>query len=203
MAARPAVIGAAIHSGWAAIVALGGEPTDPQILLRSRIEMVNEHDPGAKQPYHCVESMELESARQRLDAYTASAQSRAGFALDAIQRDLESRDYQLGALGLLDSSGRTGEGLAIILASHTLIHTADGNHFRTALAAAAQARGLRVHRVNAKTLDGYARAHLSLAADAIDRTLASFRDQVRAPWGADQKKAALLAWTLLSPVQEL
>ena len=202
MGKRHAVIGAAIHSGWAAIVALGDSRSDPQILLRSRIEMVDEHDGGAKQPYHTVESMELELARQRLDAYTASAQSKAGFALDMVQRTLEERGYRLGAVGVLDSSGRTGEGLAAILASHALIHTADGNHFRNALAASAHARGLKVVRMNANTLGDHARAHLSLSQDAIDRTLASFGHQVGAPWGADQKKAALLAWTLLRPAKE-
>ncbi len=202
MATRHAVIGAAVHSGWAAIVALGDRPSDPQLLLRSRIEMVDEHDAGAKQPYHTVESMELESARQRLDAYTASAQSKAGFALDTVLRNLGERGYRLGALGVLDSSGRTGDGLAAILASHALIHTADGNHFRNALAASAQARGWQVLRLNAKTLEDHARAHLALPQEGIDRTLASFGHQVGAPWGADQKKAALLAWTLLQPVKE-
>ncbi|HWW19722.1 MAG TPA: hypothetical protein VNZ06_02860 [Steroidobacteraceae bacterium] len=197
VATRSAALGVAIHSGWAAAVALGNSASDPHILLRSRIEMSDAGVPDSKQPYHAVESLELEHARQRLEAFAASAQTKARAAIEQLRQSAAQRGYQLGSLGILDSSGRSGDTLAAILASHTLIHTADGNHFRRAIASAAHDCGLQVRRLAAKGLDAHAQARLSLSQEAIEGTLTSMGRQIGAPWGADQKKAALLAWTLL------
>ena len=197
VAAGPAAIGAAVHSGWAVIVAMGNTATDPRVLLRSRIELIDEQHPESKQPYHAVESLALAEARRRLDAFEASARGKAQSALDAIDRTLLQQDYRMRSVGILDSSGRAADNLAAILSSHALIHTADGNHFRAAIAAAAELRGLQVTRLAAKALEPHVRTKLSLSADTIARMQTAFGKQLGAPWGADQKQAALLAWSLL------
>jgi hypothetical protein len=100
-------------------------------------------------------------------------------------------------MGVLDSSGRKGASLPLILASHALIHTADGEHFRNALAAAAEVLGLRVSRVPARDVEALAQATLGLPPDLLQHAVADMGRPLGAPWGADQKKAALLGWTLL------
>jgi hypothetical protein len=198
MALHPAAIGAATHSGWAAVVAIGDAALGPLILARTRIEMVDAREPDSKQPYHAIEPLELEHARRRLTAFSASALANAHAALTQMMSELEQQGYRVHSLGILDSSGRTGASLEAILASHALIHTADGNHFRSAIAAAAEQCGLRVRRVAAKDLEQRASAALRLSAHEIHRTLVAFGKQVGPPWGVDQKNAALLAWTQLS-----
>jgi hypothetical protein len=198
MAPHPAAIGAATHSGWAAFVALGDAALGPRILARTRIEMVDAREPDSKQPYHALESLELEQARRRLNAFSASALANAHAALTQMMSELAQQGYRVHSLGILDSSGRIGDSLEAILASHALIHTADGNHFRSALAAAAEQCALRIKRIATKDLEQHASAALGLSADEIHRTLVAFGKQVGAPWGVDQKNAALLAWTQLS-----
>ena len=101
------------------------------------------------------------------------------------------------AAGIIASSGRVGATLEATLASHALIHTADGNHFRDALARGCEALGLTVTRIPQKVLLEHASVTLKKSPQALAATLASLGRGLGAPWGADQKSATLLAWLLL------
>jgi len=197
VAAGVAVMGFAPHSGWAAVVVLGGSHTDARVLVRSRVEMADHRAPESKQPYHAVETLGVEEAARRLDGYMAVAEGMAYAAIQALAEDLSGRGYRVTSVGVLESSGRKGSSLASILASHALIHTADGDHFRKALAAAAERSGLAVSRVRARDLEAQAEARLCRPAPRLREAVSEFGRQVGPPWGADQKMAALLAWLLL------
>jgi hypothetical protein len=196
--ARPAAMSFASHSGWAVMIVLGSSAAGPQVLARSRVELIDAHDPESKQPYHAVEAVCVEEAMGRLDGYMAVAKSMAASSIHAQREHLKTHGYQLRSVGILESAGRKPSSLASILASHALIHAADGDHFRNALAVAAEQLGLSVSRIQARTLE-------ELAAAVLGRPLQELRDRVNAlgrqvgsPWGADQKKAALLAWLILA-----
>ena len=197
MVTKAAVMGFAPHSGWAAVVVLGGSPADPQVLARSRVEMADPRDPESKQPYHAVETLGVEKAARRLDGYMAVAERMADAAIKALVEDLGGQGYRVTSVGILESSGRKGSSLASILASHALIHTADGDHFRKALAAAAERSDLAVSRVPARDLEAQAAARLGRPAPRLQEAVKELGRQVGPPWGADQKMAALLAWLLL------
>jgi hypothetical protein len=190
-------LGIAPHSGWAAVVALGNTPEGPKVLERSRVQLIDGHYPESKQPYHAIEALEIEEAARRLDRYRAQAQSMADAAFRQISQDLAGRGYELQSVGILESSGRKGGSLGSILASHSLIHTADGDHFRNALASAAEQIGLAVHRVPARDLETQAELRLHRPLTELRGHVIEIGRQVGAPWGADQKNAALLAWALL------
>ena len=192
-----AVLGFAPHSGWAAMVALGGSPTEPRVLARSRVEMADPRAPESKQPYHAVETLSVEEAARRLDDYMVVAEGMAYMAIRALAEDLSGRGYRVTSVGVLESSGRKGSSLASILASHALIHAADGDHYRKALAAAAERNGLAVSRVRARDLEAKAEARLCRPVPRLRETVKEFGRQVGPPWRADQKMAALLAWLLL------
>jgi len=92
---------------------------------------------------------------------------------------------------------RHGSSLQSILASHALIHTADGEHFRSALVAAAERLGLNVSRLPIRDVEAQAQAALGLPPTRLQDAVADLGRPLGAPWGADQKKAAMLAWLLL------
>ena len=192
-------MGVAAHSGWAAVVVLGEAPKDPTVLARSRIRLVEEGFPESKQPYHAVESLGVEEAAQRLDRYRSQAEGLAHRALCQIDQDLGRQGYGLRSIGVLDSAGRKGDSLNSILASHALIHAADGDHFRNAVAAAAARIGVAVHRVPARELEFRAETRLQQPLPHLQSVVGRMRAQIGPPWGADQKNAALLAWLLLAP----
>ena len=194
---RP-VLGFAPHSGWAAVVVVGGGIDDPEVLERGRVEMADPRLPGSKQPYHEVEGLSLKDAEQRLARLSDSAGAMAYEAIHALVEAIGRRGSAPVAAGILDSSGRKGETLAAVLASHALIHTADGNHFREALAEACRRCGLDVVRVRQRDLAGRAAAALGKAPAQLAARVGALGRPLGAPWGADQKSAALLAWLLLA-----
>ena len=199
MTANAAVLGFAPHSGWSAVVAIGGSRTHPEVLARTRVEMADGRVPESKQPYHAVEDLGVEEAARRLDRYLTTAESMAYAGIQALTSDLGARGYRVKSIGILESSGRKGGSLAAILASHALIHTADGDHFRQAIAEAAKRSGLAVYRVRAHDLEGEAHTRLARPVPRLREEVKQLGRQVGPPWGADQKAAALLAWLLLGP----
>jgi hypothetical protein len=194
-----AALGFAPHSGWSALVGLGIEAggARPRLLDRRRVELCAFEDPGSKQPYHAVEGLPIDEAARRLASFQASAERLAHEALAPVLSSLAAEGHRVVGVGILDSAGRRGASLEATLASHALIHTADGDHFRNAIAAAAARHALEVTRVRARELD-------ARAADVLHQIPDDLRDAVKVlgrgagpPWGADQKAAALLAWIVL------
>ncbi|HEX7251867.1 MAG TPA: hypothetical protein VF376_03225 [Thermoanaerobaculia bacterium] len=132
-----AALGLRTHSGWAAAVAVSGSRGAIEVLDRRRIELGDPSIAAPKQPYHEAEGQPLPAARRIIDRYSADAVRRATEAFLALANGLDKKGYALDRCGLLVSSGRPLPDLASILASHALIHSADGELFREALAQAA------------------------------------------------------------------
>lgn len=192
-----ATLGFSPHSGWAALVAVGGSPAAPEVLVRARIEMADPSLPGSRQPYHALEELPLAEAERRRRRYESTARSMARAGLVSTLDELRRRGHSVAAAGILESSGRKGGSLEAILASHALIHTADGDHFREALAHAGGHFGLTVHRVSARDLLARAAATLRLSEPDIQARVRELGRPLGPPWTADQKSAAMLAWSLL------
>jgi hypothetical protein len=192
------VLGIAPHSVWAAAVLLGGTPAEPRVVLRERLELSDARLAGSKQPYHELEGLPLAQAQRQLARFCASAGGLAQSSLRALLDRAQAAGVEPRTAGILDSSGRSGATLAAILASHALIHTADGNHFREALAQGCQGLGLRVARIPQRELAVHAAAALRKSPQLLAATVKALGRGMGSPWGADQKYAALLAWLLLA-----
>lgn len=192
------VLGFAPHSGWAAVVVIGGTRTRPLVLARERLELADETLPGARQPYHAIEGLPLAQAAARLARLTASAERLATAGIRTLLQTARAAGIEPAAAGILDSSGRGAASLAAILASHALIHAADGEHFRAALATGCAAEQLPCTRLARRALPDEAARALRRAPHELTAAVARLGRDVGAPWGADQKGAALIAWLLLA-----
>ena len=198
MAPQRCGLGVSPHSGWAALVALGGDLRRPDVLLRERIELTGRRLAGPKQPYHAVEGLPVAKAAGLLERYLQSATTLASDAMQQAADTLGKDGFQVAGLAILQSNGRQGASLEAILASHALIHTADGDHFRGALAEAARRCGTEAARIRQKELHERAAATLKRPIEELQGYVASLGKSVGPPWGADQKSAALLAWLTLA-----
>jgi len=196
-ATAKAAIGFSPHSGWAAAVGIGEAGGEPRVLMRRRLEMADAGDPNSRQPYHAVEGLPVPEARNRLEAFQAEASRLAYEGLADAIRELERNGHRVVGIGILDSSGRKASSLEVTLSSHALIHTADGDHFRTALVNAAARCGFGASRVRARDLDAEASATIGRTPVALRQALAALGREVGPPWAADQKSAALVAWLVL------
>jgi hypothetical protein len=79
-----------------------------------------------------------------------------------------------------------------------LIHAAEGNHFRAALVCACQSLSLTVTRMPRRELEARAAAVLGRSPPQLAADVRALGAKLGAPWGVDQKSAALLAWLLLA-----
>jgi hypothetical protein len=185
-------IGLRVHSGWAALVALAGPITAPSVVERRRIEMAD--DPEARQPYHAAEELPLKRAAALLDRFSRQALERAANGLGEVLERLRSEGHDAVGAVLLTAAGRTLPALESVLASHALIHTADGEHFRDALAAAGARHDLPVVRIRERDLLARAQDGLGRPGQSLLATVSAWGKPLGPPWTQDQKLSALAAW---------
>lgn len=197
-AAPRAGIGIRAHSGWAALVAVGGTPRSPEVLVRRRIELSDPAFVGSKQPYHAAEGKPLPTAANIINRCAADAGRLARRAFREVIDELDLAGYRAAACGLLLASGRPLPALPAILASHALIHTADGELFRDALAAASEDNGWPLTRVKEKEAWAAAAAGLRDPAAKLQRRVDALGRSLGPPWTRDQKLAALAGWLALA-----
>jgi hypothetical protein len=100
--------------------------------------------------------------------------------------------------GVLLSSGRPGTSLGATLASHTLIHTAEGELFREAIAQASQSLHLPVTKVKERELYPRAALELSIHAGELGRLATEMGRPIGPPWRQDEKYAAIVGWLALA-----
>ncbi|MBZ5610300.1 MAG: hypothetical protein LAP38_18715 [Acidobacteriia bacterium] len=195
---RRAALGCRTHSGWAALVAIAGPPGSPEVIDRRRIEIADPGIRGSKQPYHAAEPLDFKAAEAFLKRCATSSADLAQRALREAMEDLHGIGYQLASCGLTLASGRTLPELSAVLKSHALIHTAEGEFYRNALAEAGERCGLPVVGVKERDIYDRGAAHLHIAANELERRIADLGKPVGPPWSQDQKYAALAAWLALA-----
>src|SRR5258707_13482280 len=100
-----AAIGCRAHSGWAALVAIGGSPGSPEVILRRRIENADPEIPGSKQPFHAAEPLEFPDAKEFLEECTASTKRLSRQAFKNVMDKLGRKDYAVVASGSVLGSG--------------------------------------------------------------------------------------------------
>jgi len=195
---KQAAVGFRVHSGWSAIVAVSLEKSAPVVLARQRVHLVDTFTYEFRQPYHTAEKMLAGEAREFISRMQAEARRLAYRAV----RELESRTHEQGVkltrCGLLLASGRPLPGLEKILASHPLIHTADGELFREGILHAIARCGLEDFRVKEKELLDRAGRTLRIKPNALMRRVTEVGRSVGSPWSQDEKFATLAAWLALA-----
>ncbi len=190
------MLGFRTHSGWAALVAVAGPPRSPALVDRRRIELVDAGVPW--QPYHAPEKLDLPKAGELIRLCVRRARLLARQALRATIEDVRESGYDVVGCAILLASGRPATSLAATLASHALIHTAEGELFREALAHAGKHCRLPVVGVRERDLLARAHADLRVPAAVLRRRVTALGQLIGPPWRQDQKYAALVAWLALA-----
>ena len=198
MPTRRAALGLRAHSGWAALVALAGSSASPEVIDRRRIETADPAIRGSKQPFHAAEPLKLEDAEALIRKCTESTRRLSREALKAAIGDLRGRGFEVAGCGVILGSGRSLPALPAILASHALLHTAEGEFYRQALVEAGQHCGLPVAGVKEREAYEQSAAQLRLSVPELEIRIAALGRGIGPPWTQDQKYAALVGWLALS-----
>ena len=169
---KKAAIGVRMHSGWGVLVAVAEAG---QVVARRRIEVLPKG--GIKQPYHHAAEMDLAEAERFLAESFAACESMAA---GAFREAIGALSYEIRGCALLLSSARPLPPLPRILASHPLIHTAEGEFYRDVVRSACRVLGLSV--------TGFVEKNLPKVPNL---------SAIGPPWTADHKAAAAAAWLVL------
>ncbi len=199
---KQAAVGFSVHSGWSAVVALCMAKDSPAVLHRDRIRLVEEFTYRFRQPYHTAGKMAFADAGEFISKVQTAAGNLAHRAIGAMQAQLEQRGYNLGRGALLVASGKALPVLQKILASHALVHTADGELFREALAEASRRLGMPLFRVREKDLLKQAALRFAKTEAVLLQQAKELGRPLGSPWSRDEKFAALAAWLALAAGEE-
>jgi hypothetical protein len=192
-----AAIGVRAHSGWAAVVAVAGDGREVQVVDRRRIGVIDAKGPRANQPYHYAQMLPIAEAHEHLDRCERIAVGLAAEALGKMNALLCGAQYELVGCAILQASGRVLPELPQILASHAMIHTAEGQFFRNVFAHACEQIKVPVMKIREKELEALAARELRLTPTKIKSKFADLGHELGPPWTQDQKFAALAAWLLV------
>lgn len=187
-----AALGVRSHSGWAAYVVLAGDPKKPEILARDRMTLCDAGIKGSKQPFHEAEPMPFAKAEKFIERCTSSSLALASQAIDGVQKQTP-----VHACCILTASGRPLPGLNDILASHALIHSAEGEFYRDVIEEACSKRKIEVRRVRERDMETELQK-LPVAAAVAKARVVEFGKTLGPPWTQDEKLAALGAWLMLA-----
>jgi len=192
--AKQAALGFRVHSGWAAVVAVCVEKGAPVVLVKQRVHLVETFTYEFRQPYHTAEKMLLEQAREFIARMQAEARRLAYRAVLELESRTQEQGAKLTRCALLLASGRALPGLEKILASHALIHSADGELFREALLHESKRCGLQDFTIKEKELLDRAGQELRAKPKELMRRATELGRSLGAPWSQDEKFATLAAW---------
>jgi hypothetical protein len=194
---KQAAIGFRVHSGWAAAVAVCVDKGAPVVLAKQRVHLVETFTYEFRQPYHTAEKMLQGQAGDFIARMQAEARRLAYRAIRGLASRTQEQGVKLTRCGLLLASGRPLPALEKILASHALIHTADGELFREALLHASARSGLREFTIREKELLERAGQELRAKPKELMRRVTELGRAHGTPWSQDEKFATLAAWLAL------
>ena len=192
-------LGLRAHSGWAALVALAGPSASPTVVDRRRLELADAAIEGSKQPYHEAEGKKPKEAERLLARCMDSSRALAREGLRAVVDQLAARDHRVVGCGVLLGSGRAlPEDVHKILASHALIHAAEGEMYRDVLVRAGEHLSLPVTGVREREILARAGEATGRPGPELQRRVAEMGRALGPPWRQDEKLATLVAWVALA-----
>jgi hypothetical protein len=189
-------IGFRHHTGWAIAVAVTGDVKSLEVLERRRVELI---DPSlVRFAYHNVQDAPLDEAAESIAQVEASALACATREIGALVSSLAADGHEVRGVGIAAKTAKLPHALQKVLSSHALLHAAEGDLYREALAEAAASSGLPVAGFPPKEIYADAAAELGTSDAALRDLLARTGKAIGTPWTADHREAVLAAMLALA-----
>ncbi len=194
-----AALGFKLHTGWAMLVALAGQPGEIQVLLRRRIELLPLVESVPRFVYHEAADLPLSQATALVKRAREASLQAARFAIKDVLHELDSRGARADVCGVLSGSTLVPDDLSRILRAHPLIHAAEGALFQGVIVAVCESCGLAVTSAREREVWSRAAVAWGIAEPSLRKEVEALRKSVGAPWSADHKTAAAVALLVLKP----
>jgi hypothetical protein len=174
------------------VVAVAGPVDAPRLLLRERLSFAGN---DVRFVYHAAALGPPAEAPASVERALATISAGAASEIAGLARRLAAMGHAAAA-AVVPAKRVPPAGLDAILASHALIHAAEGALHCTVLVDACERRGIRVIRARERDIAQQAAERLGVdAAGFLAHVAALGRGP---PWGADQRRAAAAAWLALA-----
>ncbi|MFC4762605.1 hypothetical protein [Dyella koreensis] len=179
------------HSGWAVLIVIGEGPV---LVDRQRITLVEEGADWEKHPYHAAAHGEADVLVKRaVDAVQRTTLQR----MREVVEHCRASGHELIACAVLMPGPMPAWSTAEILAVHIRMHKAEGVLFPRVLCEAAEACGLPVVAIAEKSLEEDACLRLGISTARMTQQVGTLGRGAGAPWGKDQRNAAVAALVAL------
>jgi hypothetical protein len=179
------------HTGWSTVVAVGRERGAVRVLHRAQVKFAPAELPA--QVFHAAREVGLAAAAELVGRVAVAAGALAEAGLGEVVAQLREQGRHPVAAGVPVGGSAIPAKLTRVLASHALLHAAEGDLYCQALADAADRHGLAVTLVPARDLAALAARELGVDDAALRARLAELGRELGPPWRRDEKDATLAA----------
>ena len=179
------------------MVAVGAKNGSFEIAGRRRIELIDDGEAWAKQPYHAAEDLPVDEARALVARGIASAYYVAEQRLSEISEQIREHHHIAGCAVVMPApmpEWNTDE----ILSVHFRMHKAEGILFPRAIIEAVRKLGLPAIEVPQKTMEEQAKMIVGEKSGVLLRRIAELGKSIGPPWRKDQKDATTAALIALA-----
>ena len=194
MSALPVAIGMRVKTGRATALVVAGTRAAPRLLERRELQLHDPKVPYSGQPHHAALELDEKKAapvtRRALETVRALGRSE----LEAAIRAVAAAGHQLRGVGLV--VGSLGDP-AKLGNPHVRAHALEGRLYWEVLADAARELDTPCAVIAERDLYEHAAKALGRKPDALRAALAELGKAAGRPWGAEEKCAALAAWSAL------
>jgi hypothetical protein len=184
------------HIGWAYAVVVCETDGAIQIAAKQRVDMLHTFETAAVYHIGYERGLPVDEAQPIIDNASRAAFAAAKTAIAALKASTAER-CSVDRAAILIGSGKPLPPLEVILRSHPLVHTAEGELYRHAVARACESLGLRVVRLPARELEKKAQDLLATSEGGLRAQLDAAGKASGRPWGIEQRECALAAWIAL------
>jgi hypothetical protein len=195
---RDAALGCRAHTGWAALVVVAGGVERAEVVFRGRAELGDPSGSVRRNAYHAARTLDLAAAADLVAAAERIAAREAAAALERTVREAAENGAVVRSCAVVVGASPGQARLERILASHALVHAAEGRLYQGALLQGAEACGLAAIAVPKQSIWEQGEATLGLGEGELREWIDELRREVGPPWAQDQKLAALAAWIALA-----
>ncbi len=188
-----AALGLRVKSGWAAAILLTGSARSPQLCDVQRIDLSDPQLPETRQPYHAgmgrVET-NMKKISQRVDVVRRITEKSIAKLLAGYRR----QNFTIKRAALVVGSQIDPRSVAN---PHIRAHALEGQLFRSVLQQSLHGHGIRTEVLLEREAYGQAAVELKQSNENVRRMIQDFGRDAKAPWRAEQKLAAIAAWSAL------
>jgi len=191
---QPAALGFRVKSGWAMAALVAGTTAAPTLLRCAPALLSDPKVPKTKQPYHAALDHSAQKSKEIVRELSKLVAAAAKRSVSELLEKANAAGYEICGAGLVVGSLVDP---ASLHNEHIRAHALEGRLFRTVLEDAFRANRIPCAVLVEKVAYLNAAEKLRTTEAEAKRTIAQLGDSHDGSWRAEEKLAALAAWSML------